>query len=76
MGNSNKKSTKNDLSESFVEVNIYNGETKENKRHGRGIYFYPNGDIYEGEWRKSQKNGHGAYIYSDGQRYSKHPYIA
>ena len=55
--------------ETFVVVDVYDGETKSGKRHGRGIYFYPNGDIYDGKWRKSQKYGYGTYIYSNNQKY-------
>ncbi|XP_028410880.1 junctophilin-1-like [Dendronephthya gigantea] len=54
--------------ETFIVVDTYNGETKDGKRHGHGVYFYPNGDIYDGEWRKSQKYGYGIYIYSDEEK--------
>jgi hypothetical protein len=31
---------------------IYEGEFREGKRHGVGMYRYANGDAYEGQWRK------------------------
>ena len=52
----------------FVTVKTYQGETKDGKRHGRGVYLYPNGDMYDGEWRKSRKYGRGVYRYANGQR--------
>ena len=71
MGNSNERCTRQAQSggdESFVEINVYNGERNDGLRHGRGIYLYPNGDIYEGEWWKSQKFYPFLYIYSNQQR--------
>lgn len=67
MGNPNSKghSAKDD---DLVTVKKYNGDTKNGKRHGRGIYMYPNGDIYDGGWRKSRRYGYGVYTYSDGRR--------
>lgn len=53
----------------FVMVQTYKGETKNGKRHGRGLYVYTNGDMYDGEWRKSRKYGKGVYMYANGQRY-------
>ena len=29
---------------------IYKGDTKNGKKHGKGIYTFPNGERYEGEW--------------------------
>ena len=28
----------------------YDGEWVDHKRHGRGEYFFANGDHYDGEW--------------------------
>ena len=49
-------------------ITTYKGETKNGKRHGQGVYLYPNGDMYDGGWRKSRKYGKGVYIYADGHR--------
>ena len=70
MGNSNERGTRQAQfcgDESFIEINVYNGERKDGFRHGSGIYLYPNGDIYDGEWWKSKKSGHGLYTYSNGK---------
>lgn len=43
---------------------------KEGQKHGRGSYFYVNGNRYEGEWTGDRKNGHGIYFYfSTGEKY-------
>ena len=28
----------------------YEGEIKENKKNGKGIFIWANGNIYEGDW--------------------------
>jgi len=33
----------------------YEGEWHMNKKEGRGIFSYPNGDRYEGEWKDGKK---------------------
>ena len=33
----------------------YQGEWKNEKRHGQGAYIYPNGRKYEGEWKDGYK---------------------
>ena len=38
---------------------IYNGDTKNGKKHGKGIYTFPNGERYEGEWENDIINGKG-----------------
>lgn len=42
----------------------YEGQwnTKENKRHGRGIQTWPDGSFYEGYWKHDKINGRGRYI--------------
>ena len=38
---------------------IYEGELKNGKRHGKGKYTYKDGDIYEGEFKDDKKDGYG-----------------
>lgn len=38
-----------------VKVKQYNGEKKDGKRHGYGVFSYENGDVYYGEWKKAKK---------------------
>ena len=45
----------------------YEGELKDNKRQGKGMHFWPNGDKYEGEWNEGKKEGKGKFtsLYSE-----------
>ena len=47
----------------------YEGEWKDDKMEGYGIYHYSNGDIYEGNWVNNKHHGHGTYKFTDGHRY-------
>ena len=47
----------------------YEDELKDNKRQGKGMHFWPNGDKYEGEWFDDQKHGQGTFTWSDGDKY-------
>lgn len=67
MGNPQSKDQPS-VNDDFVTVKSYKGETKHWKRHGQGVYLYPNGDMYDGGWRRSRKYGKGVYIYADGHR--------
>ena len=48
----------------------YDGEFKENARHGIGKYYLPDGSTYEGEWRDNLMSGKGIFIWPDGSIYS------
>ena len=43
----------------------YDGEFKDGKRHGHGVYTGANGDKYDGEWKDGKWHGHGIKIYKD-----------
>ena len=47
----------------------FEGEIKNDKRNGQGIYFYKSGDIFCGEWKNDVFNGKGIYIFDSGERY-------
>lgn len=49
-----------------VNKNKYEGEFKDDLRHGKGVEVYDNGDRYEGEYSFGLKNGIGTYYYSNG----------
>jgi hypothetical protein len=46
----------------------YEGEVRDGKLNGRGIYTFPSGDRYEGEFRDGKYNGRGVYTSKDGER--------
>lgn len=44
----------------------YQGEWKDNKKHGKGTVIYKNGDKYEGDWAFDMRHGIGTlWIYKD-----------
>ena len=45
----------------------YEDELKDNKRQGKGMHIWPNGDKYEGEWFEGKKEGKGKFtlLYSE-----------
>ena len=50
---------------------VYEGEYRDGKRHGRGTYTWFDGVRYEGEWRDGQPNGRGTATFpsdDDGSR--------
>ena len=47
----------------------YEGEMKDGKPHGRGIYIWSSGNMYEGEWREGKQDGQGTYTWSSGEKY-------
>lgn len=46
--------------------NKYIGETKDGKRHGRGIYIWKNGDAWYGPWEDGIRKGFGIEMYYNG----------
>ncbi len=41
---------------------IYEGDWKNHKRHGKGIYLFANGDMYPGDWRNDEREGKGIFV--------------
>ncbi|KAJ3031225.1 UNVERIFIED_CONTAM: hypothetical protein HDU68_005831 [Siphonaria sp. JEL0065] len=68
-----KKKKKEGASESSQEGlllrKVYAGQWKNDKRDGRGTYFYEDGSWYEGLWMEDQKEGWGRMNYVDGSVY-------
>ncbi len=53
----------------FARKGFYEGDWKNNLRHGQGIYFWQNGDKYEGEFADGKRNGKGTYFFEGGEKY-------
>jgi radial spoke head protein 1 len=43
------------------QVGEYQGYWENGRRHGEGVFIYPNGDIYSGWWRFGEKEGTATY---------------
>lgn len=58
---------------------VYEGEWKNNLRHGRGKMTYADGSVYDGDWEDDEPSGwgtqvdfNGAIIYCGNWRYGKY----
>jgi hypothetical protein len=47
----------------------YEGDFKENLRHGDGTYVLPDGSVYTGQWRDGMMSGRGVFTWPDGSLY-------
>ena len=48
---------------------VYEGETRNGKRHGKGKYTWSDGSFYDGEWKDGKKDGNGKQSHPDGSCY-------
>ena len=47
----------------------YIGDFKDGKKHGHGIYTWPNGDTYDGDFADDTPNGKGGFQLASGDKY-------
>ena len=64
-----KNENKNNIIKKEYDDGRYEGEMKNGKMEGKGIYYLNNGDRYEGEFKNELREGKGIYYYNDGDRY-------
>ena len=50
-------------------IESYDGDWKEDKMEGYGVYHYSNGEIYEGNWVNNMHHGQGTYKFTNGTSY-------
>jgi hypothetical protein len=48
---------------------VYEGEFKENRPEGVGVFTYPNGDVYRGSFVNGKLEGKGSILFSNQTRY-------
>ena len=67
----NNKDDKNDtnIKSRIYDDGTYYGDFKNNKREGKGIMYYNNGDKYEGDWKNDYMKGKGIMHYNNGNKY-------
>jgi len=53
----------------YADGDVYEGEFKNDKRHGEGKYTFADGDVYEGNWKDGKRHGEGKMTYADGSVY-------
>ena len=47
----------------------YEGDWKDGKRHGKGVFESADGDRYQGAWRGDVRHGRGTYTHPAGFTY-------
>ena len=47
----------------------YEGEWKDDKKHGQGTYTSAEGEKYVGEYKNDKMHGQGTYTFADGDKY-------
>ena len=58
----------------YANGDVYYGELRNGKRHGKGKMTYANdefidNEVYDGEWKNGKKHGKGKMIYENGDVY-------
>jgi hypothetical protein len=53
----------------YHDGDVYEGEFKDGKSNGYGIYKFKSGDVYEGEFKDDKFEGKGIYKYKNGDIY-------
>ena len=48
---------------------LYEGETKNGKRHGKGVFTFKNGDRYDGDFVDDIMTGRGIVTTKDGSKF-------
>lgn len=48
----------------------YEGEWKDDKRHGKGTYTAANGNTYAGDWENDVRHGQGTFTWTNGNIYT------
>ena len=46
---------------------MYEGDHKDGKMSGKGMYKWPDGAMYEGTWANNMRNGYGIYHWDEGK---------
>lgn len=47
----------------------YEGDWKDDKIDGHGVWVWQNGNLYEGAWKNGERSGNGMYWWPDGSRH-------
>ena len=50
---------------------VYEGEYKDDKRNGYGIFYWPDGRIYKGYWKEGKQDGIGEFFNPKKNKWKK-----
>lgn len=45
----------------------YEGEYRDDKKEGYGIFKWPDGRCYKGSWKNGKQHGKGTYVAANGE---------
>lgn len=51
----------------YNDGSYYEGQMKENLRHGEGNYIFSQGGVYKGNWNMGKMDGYGVLFYANGK---------
>ncbi len=57
------------IKEGWASAASYDGDYKDDMKHGFGTFVYPDGSKYVGEWTNDLRHGQGEYTYASGDVY-------
>lgn len=58
---------KNVIKETYEDGSFYEGEMKEDTRHGKGTFKFSKGGTYKGDWVLGKMHGYGILFYPSGK---------
>ena len=47
----------------------YDGDWKDNRIQGSGVFYFLDGSSYDGEWINGKRNGRGTYVTISNEKY-------
>ncbi len=53
------------IGRSLPRWNSYEGDFKNGRMHGVGVYRWHHGDVYRGSWQNDRRSGRGRYEWTD-----------
>ena len=53
----------------FADGERYEGQWKNNMKHGQGIFTFADGNVYEGEYKHGRREGQGRFTWADHNMY-------
>jgi len=56
------------INETYPDGSVYEGQKRDNLRHGKGTFYYSDGGMYTGDWIAGSMEGFGTLYYAGGSK--------